>query len=405
MADNSMVYQALLGKMNEEGKDFLREGMGVLLHAIMEEDVKRSTGLGLNERGEGRTNHRNGYREREFDTRLGTIPLRVPKTRCGSYFPAFLEPRRRSEKALFAVVQQAYVSGVSTRKIDDLVQAMGIEKMDKSQVSRICKQLDELVEAFRSRPLDKNYRYVWLDATYVKVRENHRVVNTAVVVAMAVNDEGAREILGFDVGPAESYAFWLEFLRSLVRRGLKGVKLVTSDCHEGLKQAIKAVFTDAGWQRCRVHFMRNVLGRVQRSHQPMVSAAVRMIFIQPSLELARAYLDEVAGRFEKTHPSVAALLWESNDEILAFYSFPADHWRKIYSTNPLERLNKEIKRRSDVVSIFPDRNSLIRLVGALLAEQDDEWSVATRYLSLRSMLPEVEGNNVTGPDQRGILAS
>lgn len=410
MAEEIMPIQALIGKLEQaNGFDFLKETMRATLQAIMEEDVKRMTGLGLHERGEDRSNHRNGYRDRDWNTRVGTIPLKIPRTRSGSYFPPFLEPRKRSEQALFLVVQQAYVSGVSTRKVDDLVQAMGLERMDKSQVSRICKALDEQVQAFRNRPIENDIVYLWLDATYLKVRENGRVVSMAVVVAVGVNTDGAREILGFDVGPAESHAFWKEFLRGLTKRGLKGLRLVISDAHEGLKQAITSVFAGASWQRCRVHFMRNVLSRVQKGNQAMVSATVRTIFMQPGHDQAVDLLGEVAQKFQSKFPRVAELLIEAQDEVLAFYAFPSEHWGKIYSTNPLERLNKEIKRRSDVVGIFPDRDSVIRLVGALLMEQNDEWAIATRYMPQRTIrkLTQAEDELEEAshfPDQRGILA-
>lgn len=410
MAETSMAIQELLDKLRGDASlDFLREGFRVLAQSIMEEDVKRLTGVGHGERSDERTSHRNGYRERDWDTRAGTIPLQIPRTRTGSYFPPFLEPRRRCEKAMLAVVQQAYIHGVSTRKVDDLVHAMGIQRMDKSQVSRICKALDAEVEAFRARQLEHEYVYMWLDATYVKVRENGRVVSMAIVIAMGVTLEGTREILGFDLGPTESHAFWKEFLRSLVKRGLKGLRLVISDCHEGLKQAIRAVCSGAGWQRCRVHFMRNVLHKVQKAHQGMVSAAVRNIFMQPSYEQGSDMLEEVAQRFEKPYPKISELLWAAREDVLAYYSFPCDHWRKIYSTNPLERLNKEIKRRSDVVGIFPDSSSVIRLIGSVLIEQDEEWAIAKRYLpqrSMRALTGDETGSDshYAGPDQAGILA-
>lgn len=410
MAEDSMPIQELLDKLDSvTDLDFLREGVRVLAQALMEEDIKRLTGVALHERSEERSNHRNGYRDRGWDTRVGSISLRIPRTRSGSYFPPFLEARKRSERAMLAVVQQAYIQGVSTRKVDDLAQALGIDRLEKSQVSRICKELDQQVTAFRERPLQNDYVYVWLDATYLKVRENGRVCGMAVVVAVGVTADGARDVLGFDIGLTESHAFWKEFLRSLVKRGLKGLRLVVSDCHEGLKQAIQAVCVGASWQRCRVHFMRNVLHRVSKTHQGMVSAAVRNIFMQPSYEHAAEILEEVASRFQVRFPKVSELLWESREDVLAYYSFPSDHWRKIYSTNPLERLNKEIKRRSDVVGIFPDRASVLRLVGAVLMEQDDEWAIAKRYMPQRSFKgldgkEDVSDAVFAGPDQKGILA-
>jgi transposase-like protein len=297
-----------------------------------------------------------------------------------------LEPRKRSEQALLAVIQEAYVKGVSTRKVDDLVQALGLEGVDKSKVSRICKALDEVVEAFRNRPLEGEYPYVWLDALYPKVRQNHRVVSMALVIAVGVNDEGQRTLLGFDVGASEEEAFWKSFLRGLKKRGLKGVQLVISDSHEGLKAAVETVFSGASWQRCRVHFMRNVLAHIPKGDKAMVAAAVRTIFAQPNREAAGQQLQYVAEKLQSSWPKAAQVLLEGEEDVLAYMAFPKEHWTRIYSTNIVERLNKEIKRRIRVVEIFPDVPSLIRLVGALLAEMDDEWQVGRRYFSKDSML-------------------
>lgn len=372
----------------EEALDFLREAVAAIVATIMEAEVSMLTGAEKGERTPERQNRRNGYRGRLWDTRAGTLELAIPRVRNGSYFPSFLEPRRRSEQALLSVIQQAYVEGVSTRRVDDLVRAMGCDGISRSQVSRICKQLDESVEAFRNRPLDAGpYPYVWLDALVQKVRENGRVVNVAVVVATAVNGEGQREILGLAVGASEDGAFWLSFLRSLVARGLRGVQLVISDAHAGLKEAIAAVFLGASWQRCRTHFTLNLLTQVPKSAQPFVATIVRSIYQQPTreevLERHAAAVEQLQERF----PEAAEMLADASPEILAFANFPPVHWRQIRSNNPQERLNKEIRRRTDVVGIFPDRSSAIRLIGAVLAEQNDEWAVSRRYLSEESMTP------------------
>lgn len=386
MADDSLPLSELMCKAGvTEPQDFVRKALETTARMLMEMEVLQLTGASLNERSEDRQVQRNGYRPRRWDTRVGSVELQIPKLRQGSYFPSILEPRRRAERALVSVIQEAYVKGVSTRKVDDLVQAMGLEGVDKSMVSRLCQELDGLVEQFRTRPLDGRWIYVWLDATYLKIREDGRVRNMAMVVAVGVNDEGKREVLGLDLGPAEDEAFWTVFLRSLVARGLAGVQLVTSDCHLGLKKSIKAILHGATWQRCRVHFMRNILSHVPKSAQQMVAATVRTIFNQTDPEAARAQVTTVADSLEKRFPRVSALLLDSAEDILAFLAFPEEHARQIYSTNPLERLNKEIKRRTDVVGIFPNRASAIRLVGALLMEQSDEWAVARRYLTQSSL--------------------
>ncbi|MGH2876692.1 MAG: IS256 family transposase [Solirubrobacteraceae bacterium] len=366
--------------------DFLRETLQVVLHAVMDADVSAQIGAGLHEHAPGRTAYRNGYRPRRWDTRAGTIDLRIPKLREGAYLPAFLEPRRRSEQALLAVIQQAYVEGVSTRRVEDLVQALGCDGISKSEVSRICGALDGQVQAFRERPLDEGpYPYVWLDALTQRVREGGRVVNVAVVVATAVNAQGKREVLGLDTGAAEDGAFWLSFLRSLAARGLSGVQLVVSDAHQGLRDAIAAVFTGAAWQRCRTHFMTNLLTRVPKSAQPMVATVVRSIFEQPSGDEVRAQHARVVAQLTPRFPDAARLLADAAHEVLAFAAFPQPHWRKVRSNNPQERLNLEIRRRTDVVGIFPNRQAVVRLVGAVLAEQHDEWLVGRRYLADESL--------------------
>lgn len=379
----------LLRKHTEDTDlDFLREALAVLVEAVMEADVSSRIGAGLGERTPARVTQRNGYRERRWDTRVGSLDLQIPKLRQGSYFPALLEPRRRSERALLAVIQQAYVEGVSTRRVEDLVRSLGCDGISKSQVSRICADLDVLVGAFRNRPLgDSPYPYLWLDALTQKVREGGRVVNVAVVVATAVNCFGQREVLGLDVGASEDGPFWLTFLRSLAARGLGGVQLVVSDAHQGLKDAIAAVFTGASWQRCRTHFMTNLLSRVPKSAQPAVATLVRSIYQQPGAEEVWSQHARVVDQLRVRFPEAADLLDDAGSEILAFTAFPVAHWRQIWSNNPQERLNKEIRRRTDVVGIFPNRAAILRLIGAVLAEQNDEWAISRRYLSEESMRP------------------
>ena len=387
MADDvRMALAELVRKAEAEpGLDVLREGVRVLAEAVMDLEVEQHLGAARHERSPERSGHRNGHRERAWDTRVGTIALRVPRVRDGSYFPALLEPRTRAERALLAVVQEAYVGGVSTRRVDGLVKSLGMEGISKSQVSRICAELDADVERFRSRPLSEPYPYLWLDATFVKVRAAGRVVSQAVVIAMGVTADGTREILGVDIGPSEDGAFWLRFLRSLVARGLHGVCLVTSDAHEGLRQAIGAVMHGAGWQRCRVHFLRNALALVPKAAQPLVAATIRTVFAQPTAEQAREQWRRVADSFRDRWPRLAELMDAAESDVLAYLAFPREHWRQIWSTNPLERLNKEVKRRTDVVGIFPTAAAATRLVGALLAEQHDEWQVGRRYFSAESM--------------------
>jgi transposase-like protein len=387
MAKSKMDLSAFVGKLlEEEDGDTLREGIRVLSQALMESEVSGLIGAERYERSGERSSYRNGYRLRSWDTRVGTIELAIPRVRTGSYFPSLLEPRRRAERALQSVVQEAYVHGVSTRKVDEILKALGMDGMSKSQVSRICAELDTEVEAFRSRPIEDEHPYLWIDATYHKVRQDGRVQSMATVVAVGVTVEGERQILGVDAGPSEDGPFWTAFLRSLVKRGLKGVRLVVSDAHEGLKKATQKVLSGASWQRCRVHFMRNLLATIPHSAREPVAAIVRTIFAQPDAATAMAQLHKVADGLHKRFPQAAALLEEAAEDILAHRAFPNEHRRQLHSTNPLERLNKEIKRRSNVVGIFPNRAALLRLVGAILAEQDDEWSVAERrYFSIESM--------------------
>ena len=370
----------------DDDADFLHQGVELLSQMLIELEVEQQIGAGKHERTLERSNYRNGYRERTWETRVGEIELAIPKLRRGSYFPSLLDPRRPSEKALLAVVQEAYLKGVSTRKVDNLVKALGLSGIDKSKVSRICKELDEAVTAFRERPLEAAYPYLWLDGVYLKGRQNHRIVSLALVIAIGVDEEGERHLLGFDLGGSEDQAFWLAFLRSLVKRGLKKVQLVISDAHQGLKKAISQVFLGASWQRCRVHFMRNLLARIPHRDKAAVAAAVRLVFDQPSRQSAEIQLHLLAEKLSKPYPEAAKLLVEAKADVLAYKNFPKEHWRRIHSTNMLERLNKEVKRRTKVVGIFPDQPSVIRLVGSILKETDEDWRAAQRrYFSEKSM--------------------
>lgn len=381
MTKTTMSLTELLEK-HDEG-DFLRAVAEAVLQLIMEADVEGVIGAGRHERAEGRTTYRNGYRDRPLDTRLGTLNLRVPKLRQGTYFPGFLEPRRTSEKALVAVIQEAWIGGVSTRRVDELVQAMGLSGISKSTVSKLCKDIDERVGEFLNRPLSGDWPYLWLDATYLKVRQGGRIVSVAAIIAVAVNTDGRREIIGLGTGPSEAETFWMEFLRGLKARGLEGVKLVISDAHSGLKAAIGRVF-DATWQRCRVHWMRNALAHVQKGQHTVVAAAIRQAFDQPDRDHAgetwRKVADQVRGRW----PKLAELMDESEHDVLAYMGFPRQHRTKLHSTNPIERLNKEVKRRADVVGIFPNEASISRLIGAVLFEQNDEWQTQHRYMQVEA---------------------
>jgi putative transposase len=388
MADELRIgLSELLRKaMIEQDADFLKEGVRVLSQALMEMEVQEHLGAARHERTTGRTGQRNGYRERSWDTRVGTVELKVPRVRDGGYFPSLLEPRRKAERALSAVVQEAYVHGVSTRKVDELVKALGMTGISKSRVSEVCKELDEEVERFRNRELEGSYPYVWVDATYVKARQDGHVASTAVVIAVGVNGEsGEREVLGFDVGPSEDGAFWTSFLRSLVARGLCGVRLVTSDAHRGLKGAVAAVLVGASWQRCRVHFMRNALSLVPKAAQQMVGATIRTVFAQPDAFSAHQQWRRVSEGFRHRFSRLSELMDEAEEDVLSYAAFPQEHWQKIWSNNPLERVNKEIKRRTNVVGIFPTEGSVIRLVGSILSEQHDEWQVSKRYFSAGSL--------------------
>ena len=381
-----------------EGVDVLRDSLRWVCQQLMEVEVSELVGAARGERApEDRLTHRNGYRARPWATRAGEIELAIPKIRRGSYFPSFLEPRRRSEQALVSVVQEAYVAGVSTRKVDQVVESLGL-RISKSEVSRICTGLDEQVDAFRNRPLEGRYPYLWLDAKVEKVRDGGRVVRKCLVIAHGVHESGRREVIGLDCGECETEAFWREFLRGLVKRGLSGVQLVVSDAHEGLKQAIGQVL-GAPWQRCTVHFLREALGHARREQQPMLAALIRPIFNAESGDQARELIGEAIERLERPLPKVAAMLERAEEDLLAFYAFPGDHWRKLRSTNPLERLNREIGRRTDVVGIFPDDASLIRLATSLVIEQNDEWLVGRRYLSLDSLAPLLEERREENVDE------
>ncbi len=388
MADELRIgLQELLRKARmEHDPHLLKEGVRVLSQALMEMEVEEHVGAARHERSPGRVGQRNGYRERSWDTRVGTVELKVPRVRDSSYFPSLLEPRRRAERALSAVVQEAYVHGVSTRKVDDLVKALGMGGISKSRVSSLCEELDAEVERFKGRPLEGSYPYVWIDATYVKARQDGRVASVAVVIAVGVNGKsGEREVLGVDAGPSEDEAFWTAFVRSLVARGLRGVGLVTSDAHRGLKSAIERVLQGASWQRCRVHFMRNALSLVPKAAHQMVGATIRTVFAQPDARSAREQWRRVSDGFRPRFPKLACLMDGAEEDVLSYAAFPQEHWHKVWSNNPLERLNKEVKRRTNVVGIFPNEAAVIRLVGAVLSEQHDEWQVSKRYFSAGSL--------------------
>ena len=389
MALSQSALLELLDAIKEaDVADRVRESAATIYQALIEAELTSVIGAEPHERTDARTAQRNGHRPRTLSTTAGDLELRIPKLRTGAFFPSLLERRRRVDQALYAVVMEAYLHGVSTRKVDDLVKALGVDTgISKSEVSRICADLDEEVAAFRGRSLKADaYPYVFLDATYCKARVNRRVVSQAVVVATAVRADGNREVLGFDVGDSEDGVFWTAFLRSLKARGLHGVQLVISDAHEGLKAAIGAVFAGAAWQRCRVHFLRNVLTRVPKGNAEMVAAAIRTIFAQPDAEHVHSQLEMIATMLGRQFPAVEAMLRDAQGDLLAFTGFPVAHWKKTWSTNPLERVNKEIKRRTDVVGVFPNPQALLRLAGAVLVEIHDEWAVTDRrYLSEGSM--------------------
>ena len=363
--------------------DFPRTIAESVLQLLMEADVDGLIGAGRHERAEHRTTWRNGYRDRSLDTRIGTLNLKVPKLRQGSYFPGFLEARKMSEQALVAVIQEAWIGGVSTRRVDDLVQAMGLNGISKSTVSKLCKDIDERVGEFLNRPLTGKWPYVWLDATYLKQRQGGRIVSVAAIIAVAANTDGRREIIGLGVGPSEAEPFWMDFLRSLRARGLDGVKLVISDAHSGLKSAISKVF-EATWQRCRVHWMRNALAHVSKGQHTVVAAAIRQAFEQPDYKHAVETWRHVANQLRVCWSKLAELMDQSEVDVLAYMSFPRQHRTKLHSTNPIERLNKEVKRRSDVVGIFPNEASIMRLIGAVQFEQNDEWQTQNRYMQVEA---------------------
>jgi putative transposase len=382
MTDERMALLELIEK--DADADLVREMLAFAADRLMEMEVEAATGAPKGARSMVRTAQRNGYRERGWETRAGRIDLAIPKLRKGSYFPSFLEPRRTAEKALVAVIQEAYVQGVSTRAVDDLVRSMGGSGVSKSQVSRLCVEIDKRVQAFLARPIEGRWPYLWLDATYLKVRENGRIVSRAVIVAVGVNLDGRREVLGIATGPSEAETFWTDFLRSLADRGLRGVKLVIADDHKGLRAAAQRVFS-ATHQRCRVHWTRNVLSHVGAKNRAAVAAMLKTIFAQENKAAAEQQWDEVADALRAKHAKIGELMDAAREDVLAYMSFPREHWPQVASTNPLERLNREIKRRADVVGIFPNDPSIVRLVGALMLEASDEWAVSRRYMSLETL--------------------
>jgi transposase-like protein len=382
MTDDRVALLELIEKGSDA--DLVRELLAFAAERLMAAEVDQLTGAPAGARCAERINHRNGYRGRGWETRAGRIDLAIPKLRKGSYLPAFLEPRRTAEKALTAVIQEAYVHGISTRAVDDLVRAMGGTGVSKSQVSRLCVEIDERVQAFLNRPIEGHWPYLWIDATYLKSRQGGRIVSVATIVAVAVNTDGRREVLGVATGPSEAEVFWTGFLRSLADRGLRGVKLVIADDHKGLRAAARRVF-NAGLQRCRVHWARNLLGHAKPKQRAAVAAMIRTIFAQDSKAEAIAQWDKVADALRAKHDRLGAFMDGSREDVLTYMDYPKEHWAQIASTNPLERLNKEIKRRADVVGIFPNDEAIIRLVGALMLEQSDEWAVSRRYFSLESL--------------------
>jgi putative transposase len=382
MTDDRMALLELVEKGADA--DLVREMLAFAAERVMEAEAEVAAGAAKGARTPLREAHRNGYRERDWDTRAGRIELAIPRLRKGSYFPSFLEPRRTAEKALVAVVQEAYVHGISTRAVDDLVKALGAGGMSKSQVSRLCAEIDTRVNAFLSRPLEGRWPYLWLDATYLKVRDGGRIVSRAVIIAVAVSEDGKREVLGVATGPSEAEAFWTDFLRSLADRGLRGVRLVVADDHKGLRAAARRVF-NATLQRCRVHWMRNALAYAPAKQRAAVVAMLKTIFAQDTKTEAVAQWNTVADALREKQPRLGAMMDTSREDVLAYMDFPKEHWPQIASTNPLERINKEVKRRADVIGIFPNDEAIIRLVGAQMLETNDEWAVARRYMSLEAL--------------------
>lgn len=383
MTDDMMNLRSLVEKSADA--DLLREMIGFAAEKLMALEVGAATGAGYGEKTALRLAQRNGYRDRDWETRAGTVELRIPKLRTGSYFPSFLEPRRMAEKALTAVIQEAYIQGISTRSVDDLVKAMGMSGISKSQVSRLCEEIDVKVKAFLDRPIEGEWPYIWIDATYLKVRRGGRIVSVAAIIAVGANTDGRREVLGLEIGTSEAEPIWTEFLRKLTRRGLRGVKLVVSDAHESIKTAVSKVL-NATWQRCRVHFMRNALAHAGKSGRRVVSAFIATAFAQETPEAASTQWRSVADQIRPKVPKLANLMDEAENDVLAYMTFPKQHWAKLHSTNPIERLNGEIKRRTEVVGIFPNEDAIIRLVGALLLEQNDEWAVQrSRYMTLETI--------------------
>ena len=408
MTEERMALIELVEKQADG--DLVREMLAFAAERIMEAEIEARTGAAKGARSPMREAQRNGYRERDWDTRAGRIALEIPKLRKGSYFPSFLEPRRTAEKALVAVIQEAYVHGISTRSVDDLVKAMGAGGLSKSQVSRLCMEIDERVGAFLARPLEGAWPYLWLDATYLKVREGGRIISKAVILAVAVNEDGKREVLGVATGPSEAETFWTDFLRSLADRGLRGVKLVVSDDHKGLRAAARRVFNGGGvkrlirginrsrnHQRCRIHWMRNALAHAPAKQRTAVAAMLKTIFAQESKADAEAQWNVVADALREKQPKLGALMDASCDDVLAYMSFPREHWTQIASTNPLERVNREVKRRADVIGIFPNDAAIVRLVGALMLETNDEWAVARRYMSLETLARVTDNPTVRLP--------
>lgn len=395
MTNDMMDVQALVGKTADG--DFLRDMIGFAAQRLMELEVGGLTGAAYGEKDGERLVQRNGYRDRDWETRAGTVELRIPKLRKGSYFPGFLEPRRMAEKALIAVIQEAYIQGISTRSVDDLVKAMGMSGISKSQVSRLCEEIDGRVKVFLNRPIEGDWPYLWVDATYIKVRQAGRIVSVAVIIAVGVNSDGRREVLGMQIGHSEAEVFWTDFLRSLAHRGLRGVKLVISDSHQGIRASVSKVFS-ATWQRCRVHFMRNALAHAGKSGRRVVSAFIATAFAQETPEAAKAQWRSVADQLRSSVPKLSALMDSAEEDVLAYMTFPAQHRTKLHSNNPIERLNGEIKRRTDVVGIFPNEDAIIRLVGAILLEQNDEWAVQrARYMTLESVTQLSDNHSITLP--------